>query len=195
MDAERAALADYAVEQHGSSLRHAIFFREEFLEFVDHQERAGNLIGAAGAFVARHVLNAEFAEKIATPTQFGIDPFKDAQAELAIALDGNDASMWQTPAAITFELDAFLEIDQIELDLLRAAPQRKVRDHDVEQCGFAGTSFACDERMLARALANCKILEFRRARTANWHAQFFGCLFFPDFTVRRRDLLESDREG
>src|SRR5215475_9725508 len=103
MNAEGTALANDAVEQHGSGLGNAIFFGEEFLEFIDHEQRTGNLFRAACAFVTRNVLNAEFPEEIAATPQFGIDAFEDAKAELSIALDGHNARVRQAAGGVALE--------------------------------------------------------------------------------------------
>ena len=56
--------------------------------------------------------------------------------------------------------------------------------------GFAGTGFAGEERVLARAFADGQILQFGRAGAPDRHAQFAGRFFGPQLRVRRRDLLE-----
>ena len=73
---------------------------------------------------------------------------------------------------VALELDAFLEVHEIKFHLLRAAPQREIRDDDVEQRGFAGTGLAREQRMLARVATQREILQFCRAGTADGHAQF-----------------------
>jgi DNA polymerase III epsilon subunit-like protein len=89
MDAKRAALPDDAVQQHRRALRDAVFLGEKFLELVNHQQRARHRLGAARPLVTGHVLRAEFAEQIAAPAQFLIHPLQHAQAEFAVALDGD----------------------------------------------------------------------------------------------------------
>src|SRR2546423_15337020 len=96
MNAKGATLADDSVEQHSRALRNAVLLGEKFLEFVDHQERAGELFGAAGALVSGDVLNAQLAEKVAAAAEFGIDPFEHAQAELAVAFYRNDPRVGQS---------------------------------------------------------------------------------------------------
>ena len=75
---------------------------------------------------------------------------------------------------VALELDALFEVDEVELDLLGAAGEREVGDDDVEEGRFARTGFAGKERVLARALADGEILEFRRAGAADGDAQFVG---------------------
>ena len=63
------------------------------------QQRARHRLGAAGAFVAGDVLHAELAEHIAAPLQFLIHALEHAQAEFAVALDGDDARVRQSLGA------------------------------------------------------------------------------------------------
>ena len=95
MDAKRAALADDAVEQQRGGLRNPVFLDEKFLELVNHQQRARHRLRAARAFVAGHVLHAELAEQIAAPAQFLVHALQHAQAEFAVALDGDDPRVRQ----------------------------------------------------------------------------------------------------
>src|SRR5439155_17729172 len=103
VDAERASLADQPVEQEGGMLRDAVVLDEELLEFVNDQERARKRIGAPGPFIARKILNAEPAEKIATPAQFFIHPLKHAQPEFPVAFDGDDPRVRQPASGVTLE--------------------------------------------------------------------------------------------
>ena len=95
MNAERAALPHDAVQQHRRALRDAVFLGEIFLKLVNHQQRARHRLRAARAFVAGQILRAHFAEQIAAPAQFIIHALKHAQAEFAVALDGDDARVRQ----------------------------------------------------------------------------------------------------
>ena len=95
MNAEGAALAHNAVQQHGGALRNVIFLDEKFLELVNHQQRARHRFPAAGALVTGDVLRAEFAEQIAAAAQFLVHALEHAQAEFAVALDGHDARVRQ----------------------------------------------------------------------------------------------------
>ena len=63
-----------------------------------------------------------------------IKPLQDAEAEFPVALDGNNAGMREFLAAVAFKLNSFLEVDEVELDLIRTAGQRKICNHHVEQC-------------------------------------------------------------
>ena len=124
------------------------------------------------ALVAGEILRARLAEKFAAALQFRVDPLEHAEREFAVALDGDDPGMRQVFGGITFELHAFLEIDEIELDLLRAAPQRQIGDDDMEQRGLAGAGFAGDKHVLAGAFANRQHLEFLGPGAADGHAHF-----------------------
>ena len=136
--------------------------------------------GAARAFVSGEILHAGFAEQIAAPFQFLIDALQHAQAEFAIALDRDDARVRQVFLRVAFELDALFEVDEIKLDLLRAAPQREIGDDDVEQESI------CRNRFCPRTSA-CWRVPFPMERYCNFvapvrpigNAQFVGGFLAP----------------
>ena len=82
-------------KQQRGGLRDRVVLDEEFLELVDDQQRARHRLGAAGALVAGDVLHAELAEQIAAALQFLIHALQHAEAEFAVALDGDDAGVRQ----------------------------------------------------------------------------------------------------
>lgn len=190
MDAEGAALADDAVEQQRGGLGDFVILDEQFLELVDDEQRAGDGLGAAFALVTGDVLDAELAEHVAAALQFFIEPLEHAEAEFAVALDGDDARVGQAFRAVAFELDALFEVDEVELDLLGTAPEREVGDDDVEEGGFAGTGFAGEQRVLACALADGEVLQLGRAAAADGDAQFAGGFEGPDVLGGRGDVGE-----
>ena len=190
MNAERPALADEPVEQKRGVLRDAVVFNEEFLKLVNDQERSGERRCAAGPLVAGQVLDAELAEEIAAATQLIIHPLQHAQTELPVALDGHHPRLRQFVGRVAFELDAFLEVHEVKLDLVRTAPQSKVGDDDVEQGGFAGAGLAGDEGMLAGAFAERELLELGRAGAPDRDAQFVGGLQSPERGIFRGDFNE-----
>src|SRR5207253_1624955 len=112
-------------------------------------------------------LHAERAKKFAASFQFFVEPLQHAQAKLAIAFNRDNLRVRQTIRRVALELDTLLEVHEIKLHLLRAAPKREVRDDDMEQRRFAGASLARDERVLARAFANGEILEFGRTAASD----------------------------
>ena len=69
---------------------------------------------------AGEIVDAGVAEQLAAPRQLGVEPLQHAQAELALALDGDDAGVRQRVAGVGLELDALLEVDQVQLDLVGA---------------------------------------------------------------------------
>ena len=57
---------------------------------------------------------------------------------------------------VGLELDALLEVDQVQLDLVRAVVQREVGDEGVQQRRLAGAGLAGDEDVLGGALAEAQ---------------------------------------
>ena len=190
VNAERATLAHNAVEQQRRALRDAIVLHEQLLKLVNQQQHARHRLLAAGALVAGDVLRAEFAEQIAAALEFVVHALQHAQAELAVALDGDDPRVRQFVRGVALELDALLEVHEVKLHLLRAAPEREVGDDDVKQRGLAGTGLARDQAVLPRALTEREVLQLRRARAADRHAQFARRLQRPHLIVVRRDFGE-----
>ena len=90
MDAKGPALPDDSIQQQRRGLGNLVVFDEEFLELVNDQQRSGNGLGAAGPLVAGDILHTEFSEHVAAALQFVIQALEHAQAEFAIAFDGDD---------------------------------------------------------------------------------------------------------
>ena len=67
--------------------------------------------------------------------------------------------MGQLERRVDLELDAFLEVDQVELELVGAVPQRGVGDQGVEQGRLARARLAGDQDVLRRPLAELEVLE------------------------------------
>src|SRR6185295_10253141 len=101
-------------EQQGGRLGNLVIFNEEFLELVNDQERAGNGLGSAGPFESGNILDAESAEQVAPALQFIIQALEDAQSEFPVAFDGDDARMREAMSGVAFELDTFLEVDEVK---------------------------------------------------------------------------------
>src|SRR5260221_1647293 len=93
---------------------------------------------------------------------------------------------------VAFELDALLEVHEVKLDLLRAAPQRQVRDEHVKEGRFSGAGFSGNERVLACSLADGEVLQLGRAGTPDRHAQFFRSFDGPTFALAGGDLGKGD---
>ena len=133
VDAKRAALAHNSVEQDRSDLRYPIFFGEELLKFINDQHDPRQRQAGICAPVARQVLSIGFAKEVSTPAKLLVHALEDAQAELAIAFNGDNPGVGQAMIGVALELDAFLKIDEVKLHLVGAAPQSRVRDDDVEK--------------------------------------------------------------
>ena len=147
---------------------------------------------AAFALVAGDILHAEFAEHIAAALQLFIDSLEHAKREFAVGLDGDDAGVRQALFCVALELDALFEIDEVELDLLGRTGEREIRDDDVEERRFAGTGFACEERVLAGAFADGEKLVLGRAGAPDGDLDFAGRLVLPQLAGRGSDLREGD---
>ena len=109
--------------------------------------------GRGGAFgdvaVAVHVLHAGVAEPVGAQAQLGVEPLEHADAELALALDRDDARVRQLARRVHLELDPLLEVDQVEIDLVGAVVQGEVGDQGVHQASTYPTRCARDQAHVA----------------------------------------------
>ena len=75
---------------------------------------------------AAQVLRAVFPVELAAFLHLDVEPLEHAQAELALALDRDDPRVGQLHRGVDLELDAFLEVDQVELELVGVVAERAV---------------------------------------------------------------------
>jgi hypothetical protein len=155
VDAERSALAHESIEQQRCFLRDLVVLDEELLELIHDQESAGHerraLAQARAArplAIGREVLHARIAEEVAALGEFRIEATQHRQTKLTLALDRDDACVWHLVRRVRLELDALLEVHEIELDLFGAIPEREVRHDRVQQRGLTRTSAARDQDVL-----------------------------------------------
>ena len=128
VDAEGATLPDEPVEQQGGFLGDLVVVDEELLELVDDQQDARHRADRRRWIVPRYPARSwtpAGAEDLAALLHLHIEPLEDAQAELPLALDGDHPGVREVVARVGLELDALLEVDQVELDLVGRVPQRR----------------------------------------------------------------------
>ena len=190
MDAEGTTLADQAVEQQGSLLGDLVVLDEELLELVDDEQDARHRVVGLGLAEAAEVLHAGVAEEVAPEFQLGVEPLEHAQAELALALDGDDPGVRQLHLGVDLELDAFLEVDQVQLKLVGAVPKRRVGDQRVQQGRLTGAGFAGDQRVLRGSLAEGDRLELGGAGAAERHFHDLAAVPAPELVRGRGDEVE-----
>ena len=99
--------------------------------------------GASGyVAVAVYVLHAGVAKPVGAQAQLGVEPLEHADAELALALDRDDARVRQLARRVDLELDPLLEVDQVEIDLVGAVVEGQVGDQRVHQASTYPTRSA-----------------------------------------------------
>ena len=195
VDAEGSALADEPVEQERGVLGELVVLDEELLELVDQEQDPREVLVGPGRAVAGDVLRGDGAVHLAATLQLDVEPLEDAQAELALALDGDDPGVGQLVDGVGLELDALLEVDQVELDLLRAVPEGDVGDQGVEQRRLTGAGLAGDQDVLRRALAELEVLELGGAGAAEGDVDPGPAVGRPVLVGGRRDDLEWDLDA
>ena len=192
VDPKGSSLPHNPIQEKRGVLGHPIVLGEELLELVDEQKATRHGLASARAKIPGHVLRPELPEEIPATPQLFVDPLEHAEAKLAIALDRHDAGVGQAMGGVALELDAFLEVDQVEFDLIGIGPHRQVGDDDVEEGRFAGASFPGDEGVLAGAFAEGEVLQLGRTGPADGDTQFVGRGFAPDRFGSGCDLGEGD---
>src|SRR5689334_23042637 len=95
MNAERAALADEAVEQERRIVRNAVVSSKELLEFVDHQQDPRHHCFRLSIAIPLEILHAMLAEQVAAALQLQVEPLQHAHAKLPFAFDGDYAGVRQ----------------------------------------------------------------------------------------------------
>ncbi len=97
----------------------------------------------------------------------------------------------QLVAGVRLELDAFLEVDEIELHLVRAVVQREIADQRMQQRRFSGAGLAGDHHVLRRAAAQLQMLQLGGAGAAEWDVEPGAAVLPPQFAVARGDAVEG----
>ena len=99
--------------------------------------------------------------------------FEHADAEFALAFDGDHPRVGQLIHGVLLETHAAFEIDQKQLRLARRIRQCDRCDQHVHQIGLARTSLANQQRVMRRADAERQIQHVLRAglRNGNAHGQ------------------------
>ena len=187
MYAERPALPHEPIQQQPRPLGQPIVLGEQLLELVDEQQRARHGLAGIRPAVARQVLHLGGPEQLAAPVHHAVQPLQHAQSELAVRLDGDRPRVGQVVRGVGLELHALLEVDQVELDLVGAVPQRQVGDEHVQQRGLARAGLPGDEHVLRHAAAEREPLESRRAAAAHRHRHVVGRIGRPQPPLVRRD--------
>ena len=192
VDAERPALADEAVEQQRRFLRELVVLDEELLELVDDQQDARQSARPAARRGSRRGL-ARRRRGTGRRARFSSPSSRCS----TLRPNSRSLSMATTRACgssvrrVRLELDALLEVDQVQLDLVRAVVQREVRDQRVQQRRLARAGLAGDEHVLRRALAERErsaAASRRRGRAARRSPSRLSPV--QHFVRRRRDELE-----
>ena len=93
---------------------------------------------------------------------------------------------------VGFELDALLEVDEVELDLVGRVVERDVGDQRVQQRRLAGAGLAGDEHVLRRADAEAERLEFLGPCAADGDDQLPAAVAGPEFVGGGGDHREGD---
>ncbi len=189
VDAEGAALAHQPVEQHAGVVREPVVLREKDLELIDDQQRARQHRLCYLA-VSGQILHAGGAEQLAAARQFRVDALQHADAELAIALDRDRAGVRQRLRDIHLEFDALLEVDEVELDFVRAVPQGQVRNDDVQQVRLARTGFAGDQGVLSQTAAETQMLQAHRAGVSERNGDLVAGVGGPQLRGGRHDRVK-----
>ena len=182
--------------EQGRLLGDAVVVDEQLLELVDDQQDARQPGLGLGGAVALEVLHAQLAEQVAAAAQLDVELLQHAEAEFPLALDGDDPGVRQGEAGVGLELHPFLEVDQVQLDLVGAVAQGQVGDQHVQQRRFARARLAGDQHVLRGALAQVEVLQFHGPGAAQGHVDAAAAVGGPPLGLVGHDALErAPRRG
>ena len=190
MNAKRSPLTNQSVQHQRRCLADLVVFGEELLELVDQKQQPRHR--PAGVCVAEtaDVLHSVIAEQVASLFEDFIQPLQNAEAEFAVAFDRDDTSVRQLVCGIGLKFDTLLEVDQVELDFVRAVVEREIRHQDVHEGRFARAGFARDHDVLRSASTEPHVLQFRRAGSTERHVDSVSRIVLPKSL--RHDSFERD---
>ena len=189
---ESTTLPHQSIEQERDFLSDLVVFDEEFLELVDHEQDPRHRHFRAGLAIAAEVLTAELAVDFAALFELQVEALKHAQTKLALAFDGDHARMGKLHCRVDLELDAFLEVDQVELELIGAVPERPVGDQGVQHRRLAGAGLAGSEHVLRGAFAELQVLKLGGAGAAQGDVDALAAVKRPELVGLGRDELEGN---
>ena len=86
---------------------------------------------------------------------------------------------------VTLKLDPLLEVDQVKLHFIRAAPEGEIAHDDMEESRFTRTRFPGNEGMLTGALPEGEVLQLRRTAAPDRDTQFPRGTERPPFALCR----------
>ena len=195
MDAEGPTLTDDAVKEDAGILGDVIVFDKEFLEFVNDEEGAGDGLFATSLFVTGNVLYSKFAEHVATALELLVDTLEDAEAELAITLDGDDFGVGELVGGVALEFDALFEVDEVEFDVIRICCECEIGDDDVEEGGLPGPGLAGEEGVLAGAFADGEVLQLGGSGATDGDLELVRRIERPKIVGLGADLAEGDLDA
>ena len=154
VDALRPAASRHVLQQLGRLRGHLVALAEQVLELVDHRDDprpvAGRVLGAqllqlgdlvllGGVRAAAHLVGEERQQ---------------CHAELAVGVDVHaDQPGVRQPARVLAarrelrERHAFLEVQQVQLQLVRRVPRGEAAEHGVEEVRLAGAARPADQRV------------------------------------------------
>ena len=95
VDPESAALPHQPVHQQGGFLGQLVVLDEKLLELVDDQEHARQRLIGMRVAEGLDILDAAFAEQVASLPQFDVQTLQHTHAEFAFALDRHDPCVRQ----------------------------------------------------------------------------------------------------
>ena len=81
----------------------------------------------------RNILNSARAKQFPAFLQNLVQSFQHTQAKFPVTLDRHNTCVWQTIRCIRSKLNALLEVDQVELNLVGSVVQRQVGNQNVQQ--------------------------------------------------------------
>ena len=131
VDAERATLPNQAVEQERRFLRDLVVLDEEFLELVDDEQDSRRRLAGGGAETGQVLRRRREIVRRALSIRRRAAGGRSRRTRARFRR--RSPRVRQLVDRVGLKLDPFLEVDQVQLDLVRAVIKRQVCDQGVQE--------------------------------------------------------------
>ena len=188
----RAALGDVRQQPPGLPGQ-PVLLAEQHLELIhDHQGPGQHLTGRPP--VVGQVGHPCLTAQPGPPVDLVVEAPQHAQPELAVGARGDRAGVRQPFGQVGVELD-LLEVEQVQLQLLRRVAEGELADQHVQQVGLPHPHVPADQAVVHAADAHDEALRLALAVHADLHVQAVGGDPGPAPRPGDRDPAEAQVPG
>ncbi len=188
----RAALGDVRQQPPGLAGQ-PVLLAEQHLELIhDHQGPRQHIPG--DGTVVRQVGHPGLTAQPRPPVDLVVETPQHRQPELPVGARGDRAGVRQAFGQVGVELD-LLEVEEVQLQLLRRVAQRELADQHVQQVGLPHPDVPADQSVVHPPDAHDEALRLALAVHADLHVQAVGGDTRPAPRHTNRDPAEGQVPG